>query len=89
MPNLSGHHLKEMNWFNQPEKWNMQDQTLTMFPNPKSDFWRKTHYGYSFDNGSFYYAKCKGELEVTVKITGNYIAQYDQMGIMLRIDEKI
>ncbi len=83
------HNLKEMNWFNQPKVWNIKDQTLTMFPNPKSDFWRETHYDYSFDNGSFYYLKCQGEFEVTVKITGDYKTQYDQMGLMIRIDEKI
>ncbi len=88
MSKLSSHTLENMKWFNEPETWNVKQNTLTMFPNPKSDFWRKTHYGYSFNNGSFYYDTCTGEFEVMVKITGDYKSQYDQMGVMIRIDEK-
>jgi regulation of enolase protein 1 (concanavalin A-like superfamily) len=87
MSNLLKNNLAKMNWLNEPEIWNIKDQTLTMIANPKSDFWCKTHYGYSFDSGSFYYTKCQAEFEVTVKITGDYKTQYDQMGLMLRIDE--
>ena len=85
----SDQNLEKMNWFNQPKSWEIKDHTLIMFPKPKSDFWRKTHYGFTFDNGSFYFTKCKQDFEVTVKITGEYQTQYDQMGIMIRIDEKI
>lgn len=88
MSKLSDHTLGKMNWFNEPKTWNVKENTLTMFPNPKSDFWCKTHYGYSFDNGSFYYDTCNGEFEVTVKITGKYKTKYDQMGVMIRINEK-
>jgi len=89
MSKLPDHTLGKINWLNEPKTWSVEDNTITMFPNPKSDFWRKTHYGYSFDNGSFYYKKFEGEFEVTVKITGDYKTQYDQMGIMIRMDEKI
>jgi len=89
MSKLFDHTLEKMNWLNEPKTWNVEENAITMFPNPKSDFWRKTHYGYSFDNGSFYYDTCDGVFEITVKITGDYKTQYDQMGIMIRIDEKM
>ncbi len=88
MSKLSDHTLGKMNWHHEPKTWNVEENTITMFPNPKSDFWCKTHYGYSFDNGSFYYDTCYSEFEVIVKITGDYKTQYDQMGVMIRIDKK-
>ncbi len=78
---------KIMKWLNPPAKWHSDTQKLVMYPNPKSDFWRKTHYGFTFDTGSFYYTTCDKEFEISTKITGHYQNQYDQMGIMIRIDK--
>jgi regulation of enolase protein 1 (concanavalin A-like superfamily) len=77
-----------MQWFNPPEKWNIEKQSLSMFVPPKTDFWRITNYGFTVDDGPFYYALQGGEFEVKVKITGEYKSRYDHMGIMLRINEK-
>ena len=59
-----------------------------MFVTPKTDFWRVTHYGFTVDDGPFYYANLGGEFEVKVKISGEYRSRFDQMGLMLRIDEQ-
>lgn len=77
-----------MQWFNQPTKWSFENNKLSMFVTPKTDFWRITHYGFTVDYGPFFYQTLGGEFEVKVKITGEYKARYDQMGLMLRIDEK-
>ena len=53
-----------------------------------TDYWRLTHYGFTVDDGSFYYEMLGGEFEVKVKITGDHKSRFDQLGIMLRIDEK-
>ena len=79
---------EKMLWFNQPEKWKVGKQSLTMDVTPKTDYWRITHYGFTVDDGPFYYTTEGGEFEVTVKITGEYKTRFDQMGLMLRIDEK-
>jgi len=80
--------LTGMQWFNEPTKWNIQDNKLKMDVTPQSDYWRITHYGFTVDDGPFYYTTRGGEFEVEVKITGDYKTRYDQMGLMLRIDEK-
>ncbi len=80
--------LDKMEWLNPPKTWSVKNNTLSMIARPKSDFWQNTHYGFSLDTGSFYYTKCKGEFEVSVKIKGEFKTQYDQMGIMIRIDEE-
>jgi regulation of enolase protein 1 (concanavalin A-like superfamily) len=80
--------MKNMQWFNPPEKWNIDNQSLLMFVTPKTDYWRVTHYGFIVDNGPFYYSFMEGKFEVKVKLIGEYKSRYDQMGLMLRIDEK-
>jgi uncharacterized protein len=81
--------MDKMQWFNQPTKWSFENNKLSMFVTPKTDFWRITNYGFTVDDGPFFYQTLGGEFEVKVKITGDYRARYDQMGVMLRINEKI
>jgi len=80
--------LEKMNWFNEPEKWEIKDNTLFMQVTPKSDYWRISHYGFTVDDAPFYYTTYGGEFEVKVKLTGDYKVRFDQMGLMLRIDHK-
>lgn len=80
--------LEKMQWFNEPEKWEIKKNTLNMQVTPKSDYWRVSHYGFTVDDAPFYYAIYGGEFEVKVKITGNYKTRFDQMGLMLRIDSE-
>ncbi len=77
-----------MQWFNEPPQWSDQAGRIEVTSGPKSDFWRKTHYGFIRDNGHFYYQEVSGDFEVSVKITGAYNGLYDQAGLMLRVDEE-
>ncbi|MEY8758908.1 DUF1349 domain-containing protein [Chryseobacterium tongliaoense] len=79
--------LEKMTWFNEPEKWEIKNNSLSMFVTPQSDYWRISHYGFTVDDAPFYYTTYGGEFEAKVKITGNYKARFDQMGLMLRIDK--
>lgn len=81
--------MKKMEWYNEPDKWEMKDSSsLSMFVTPNTDFWRKTHYGFTVDDGPYCYLNVGGEFEANVKITGEYKSRFDQMGIMIRKDEK-
>jgi len=80
--------MEKMSWLNEPASWEVKEGNLKMEVTPESDFWRKTHYGFTVDDGPFYYATRGGEFEVSMKITGNYKTRFDQMGLMLRIDEE-
>ena len=57
--------LEKMQWFNEPEQWKIENQTLTMYVTPQSDYWRISHYGFTVDDAPFYYATYGGEFEVT------------------------
>lgn len=76
-----------MKWYNQPPCWNEQAGVVTVTSGAKTDFWRKTHYGFIRDNGNFYYQQVTGDFTAVVKITGQYQVLYDQAGLMLRQDE--
>lgn len=86
--NISAQTLSKMQWFNEPEKWEIKNNALIMNVTANSDYWRISHYGFTVDDAPFYYANYGGEFEAKVKLTGNYIARFDQMGLMIRIDEK-
>lgn len=80
--------LEQMQWFNEPESWEIKDNTLTMDVTPQSDYWRISHYGFTVDDAPFLYTLRGGEFEAKVKITGDYVARFDQAGLMLRIDKE-
>lgn len=85
---LTAQSLDKMQWFNEPSKWDIKNNALNMFVTPQSDYWRISHYGFTVDDAPFYYATYGGEFEVKVKLTGDYKARFDQMGLMLRIDHE-
>jgi uncharacterized protein len=78
----------EMQWMNEPPAWNERTSGLEMTTASKSDFWRKTHYGFIRDSGHFYYQEIHGDFVAEVKIIGRYEALYDQAGLMLRVNDE-
>lgn len=89
LTNLNAQNLSKMNWINEPQTWEVTSPSKISMQIPaQTDYWRVTHYGFTVDDAPFYYATYGGEFEVKVKITGNYVTQFDQMGLMLRIDHE-
>lgn len=80
--------LEKMQWFNEPEHWEIKDNVLLMDVTPKTDYWRVSHYGFTVDDAPFMYTVRGGEFEVKVKVSGDYKTQFDQAGLMLRIDSE-
>lgn len=76
-----------MQWLNQPAQWSHSDDRILVTTAPKTDFWRKTHYGFIRDDGHFYYQEVTGNFTAEVKITGQYQVLYDQAGLMVRENE--
>ncbi len=76
-----------MNWFSEPTHWSFEGTALSVTTDPKTDFWRKTHYGFIRDNGHFMYDAVTADFVAKVKVVGRYQALYDQAGLMLRADE--
>lgn len=77
----------EMRWHQEPPAWQQEGAVLSVTAAPKTDFWRKTHDSGVRDNGHFYFTTVTGDFVAQVKLTGDYAAQYDQAGLMVRLDE--
>jgi regulation of enolase protein 1 (concanavalin A-like superfamily) len=74
-------------WFNEPAKWSVDDAQILVHPDPQTDFWRVTGYGYVRDNGHIYGEELTSDFDLNVSVRGNYTSQYDQAGVAVRIDE--
>lgn len=40
-------------WLNEPTRWHVDHTGLTLTTDEKTDFWRKTYYGFTRDSGHF------------------------------------
>jgi regulation of enolase protein 1 (concanavalin A-like superfamily) len=76
-----------MDWLNEPPAWRTDGDALVVTAGAKTDFWRLTHYGFVRDNGHLYGRRVAGDFEAEVTVRGEYAAQYDQAGLMVRVDE--
>ena len=70
-----------MSWLNEPAEWSRTGDLVTVRAEPDTDFWRTTHYGFVRDSGHFL---ATGELGL--RFRGDFASQYDQAGLMLRVD---
>jgi regulation of enolase protein 1 (concanavalin A-like superfamily) len=80
--------LSRMTWLNEPARVQYSEGVLNVRSRGKTDFWRKTFYGYINDNGHFMHLPVTGDFTFQARIDGNYGALYDQAGLMVRLDEK-
>ena len=78
--------IARMKWMNEPASWNRSGDKLVVRSRTKTDFWRKTFYGYITDNGHFFYLPVSGDFVFQARVNGQYAALYDQAGLMVRLD---
>lgn len=72
-------------WLNAPQTWAWKDGTLACEAGPGTDFWRRTAGGPLIDNGHFWFRRQSGDFEMTAVLAGDYAADADQTGLMLRL----
>ncbi len=84
---MNAQKLEKMQWFNEPEQYEIKNGTLTMDVPAQCDYWRVAHYGFTVDDGPFLYGMYGGEFEAKVKVSGDYKVRFDQAGMMIRIDK--
>ncbi|MCZ2157357.1 MAG: DUF1349 domain-containing protein [Bryobacterales bacterium] len=81
--------LNNAHWFNPPTKWRMdkENASLIVEPDGATDFWQRTHYGFSADSGHFLGTDIDGDFTMTTTVRFFPAHQYDQAGLMLRATE--
>jgi hypothetical protein len=85
-PPSEGELFSRMKWLNEPASAVVSGSKLTVRAHAKTDFWRKTFFGYVTDNGHFFYLRVTGDFVFEGRVNGEYEALYDQAGLMVRID---
>lgn len=78
--------LDHMTWMNAPASFKRSGDQLVVDSRPKTDFWRKTFYGYITDNGHFFHLPASGDFVLEASVNGRYAALYDQAGLMVRLN---
>ena len=85
----AGDLVSKMEWLNPPASVNFgAGGVVTAKSRARTDFWRKTFYGYITDNGHFVRIPVFGEFMFQARVNGKYAALYDQAGLMVRLDDK-
>ncbi len=73
-------------WLNEPPRWSGDVATLELSTAGATDFWQKTFYGFSRNDGHAFLRKVSGDFTASATVFGDYQTLYDQAGLMLRID---
>ncbi len=91
MTNILSEHFDEsafdarLTWFNPPERFEIAHGWLKVYPEAKTDFWQKTHYGFAADNGHFLALEVEGDFILSTQVRFHPAHQYDQAGLMVRL----
>jgi len=85
MKDLLAEGLQGFTWLNEPAEWELHD-TLEIQTLPDTDYWQRTHYGFQRDSGHFFHTTLTGDFTIRVHILAFPAAQYDQCGLMVRVD---
>jgi len=77
-------------WLNEPSKWSSDGTTFNVTADASTDFWRVTGEGVDAvrDNGHLYGEVVAGDFDLSVQVRGGYNDQYDQAGVMVRVDDR-
>jgi len=80
MPKLD---LSGYEWFNQPVCYELTNQHILIFTEPRTDLWQRTHYGFSHDNAhAFLCFPRRTEFTFSFSVTWQPKSQYDQCGLL-------
>ena len=75
-----------LRWYCEPSTWSIEADHLVIAPDAKTDYWQRTHYGFSADNGHFLYVSVGGDFTMITRVRFYPRHRYDQAGLMVRVD---
>ncbi|WP_372946985.1 DUF1349 domain-containing protein [Mariniphaga sp.] len=79
---------EEFYWINPSQKFTLNDGVLKIQTAPETDFWQRTHYGFSKTNAPAFLRKIEGDFTFSVKTSFYTQNRYDQCGVLLFIDNE-
>ncbi len=78
----------KLHWHSEPKKWKIVKGQLQISPDPNTDFWQRTHYGFQADNGHFLYTNIQGNFVLETHVICDFSHQYDQAGLMVYVSDQ-
>jgi regulation of enolase protein 1 (concanavalin A-like superfamily) len=75
-------------WRNEPVQWQLSPAGLAVVTDHATDFWSKTHYGFTRHSGHLFGYTTTGGFTASLRIRGRYESLYDQAGLMVLIDDE-
>jgi regulation of enolase protein 1 (concanavalin A-like superfamily) len=78
--------FEQCHWLNEPARWALGPQGLSVTTDHGGDFWRETHYGFTRDSGHVFGQRVAGGFTAQLRLRARYESLYDQAGLMVRID---
>lgn len=75
-------------WINEPAHWHSENGALSVVTDARTDFWRKTWYGFERFSGHIYATETSDDFTFQVKVCADFSTLYDQAGIMLVKDDQ-
>lgn len=80
--------LRDFEWLNEPHDVSFNDQGMVVVSKPKTDFWQSLNHNFKKDDGHFFFSRCNSDFSLVVKWQFETISDFNQCGIMVRIDER-
>ena len=78
--------LSNGRWLNPPPVHRLTETELSLTTGDRTDFWQSTHYGFHRDDGHALLIEAPDTFTATIAFEGDFPHQYDQAGLLLRID---
>lgn len=76
----------KLQWYHQPKETFVANGQLIVRPDAETDFWQKTYYGFTPDNGHFLYLAASGDFDLETHVHFGFANEFDQAGLMVRAD---
>jgi len=80
--------LIDFTWYNEPQNVTFEEKNIKITSKPQTDFWQSMHHKIKKDNAHFFYKKLENNFTLTVKWCFETAENFNQCGIMVRIDER-
>ncbi len=80
--------LKDFEWYNEPENVIFTDKEIKIVAKKETDFWQSKHHHFAKDNGHLFFLRKTNDFGIYVHWKANESANFNQCGIMVRLDDK-
>lgn len=81
--------IKKLEWIREPKKYNISEDKIIIFTEPKTDLWQRTYYGFQNDNAPVLQLKSnKKYFSFIVKTEFESKKRFDQCGIVMYLNSE-